>query len=70
MRQARPGHPARVAYKFQCSLFPAEWDELRMEAQARGITGAELIGAILSQYVHAMGPHDRVPPPDDPPEDT
>jgi len=60
----RPGHPARQPYKVTVSLFPAEWDALRMEAQARAITGGELVAAILSEWIYAEQPVEDVPIPD------
>lgn len=57
----KPGHPTRIPYKVVVALFPGEWDELKMEASARGITGGELVSAILSRYIHDM----KAPPPDE-----
>lgn len=62
VEKAKAGHPKRLAYKTVLSLFPQEWDELKMEAQTRGITGAELIAAVLSKYVASSR---RVYEPDD-----
>lgn len=56
VRKAGPGRKPRVAYKVVVELFPHEWDELRMEAGTRGITGGELIGALLSQYIASSTP--------------
>lgn len=57
----KPGHPTRIPYKVTVALFPGEWDEIRMEAQARGITGGELVSAILSKWVH----DEEAPTPED-----
>jgi hypothetical protein len=65
VRQTRPGHPARIAYKVTMSLFPQEWDELKMEAQTRGITGGELVAAVISKWLRdseAPAPEDQDEP--------
>lgn len=65
----RPGRKARVPYKVTVALFAHEWDELRMEAQARKIEGGQLISAILSKYVADMGPVTDAPLPEEAPAD-
>lgn len=64
-----PGRKARVPYKVVITLFPHEWDELRMEAQSRGIKGDELLSSVVSRYIAQASPPDDAPPPDEPPSD-
>lgn len=67
--KARPGRKARVPFKVVVALFAHEWDELKMEANARGITGGELIGSILSRYIASMTESLASDGDEDPPQD-
>lgn len=69
MSATAAARPHRIRYKCRISLFQAEWDDLEAEAHARGITGDELIGSVLSSYVRYRRDHAPVPEPDDEPED-
>lgn len=65
---ARPvsPRPKRVQYKTYLALFPSEWSQLRGEAEARGISGAEVIASIISRYLV----ENRAPLPEDPGEES
>lgn len=65
----QPRRGPRITYKCRPALFAFEWDELRMEAQSRGISGDELVGAILSHYIKALDHPLPEPDDSDPPED-
>lgn len=64
-----PRRGPRIEYRCRVKLFRHEWEELRMEAQSRGITGGELIGAVLSRYIVAMGDQLEPPEGDEPTQD-
>lgn len=57
--------PQRVTYKAYLTLLPSEWQELREEAHRRGLTGAELLSAIIAHYLATS----RAPLPSDPGEE-
>lgn len=49
-----PERTGRIPYKTYLSLFPFEWEKLRVEAEKRHITGREVIEAALSAYCRSL----------------
>lgn len=46
----------RITYKTHISLFPITWRKMEAEAKRRGITGRELIQALLTQWGSSITP--------------
>lgn len=60
---------ARKAYKVTVSLFQWQWDELQMWSILRGITGGEVVSAILCNWLQQNKPPAEEAPPEESPED-
>lgn len=54
--RATKGTDKRITYKTYISLFPITWRKLEAEANRRGITGRELIEALLTQWGSSITP--------------
>lgn len=61
--------PVRKPYRVVVALFQREWEYLEGLCLERKITGGELIGSILSQYIRYREDHPPVPEPEESPED-
>lgn len=69
MSGVKPRPRSRTTYKAEIQLFPEQWETLRAHVVHRGITGGELIAAILSEWIAAHGYPVSEAPLEEPPED-